>query len=117
MTKEKFTDMTERVINSVVNYPTNGDPLEGILELANAYIDLGAAATDEAAYEYHHGLGLFELFVGAYHYCSDYHGGQWGKEYEILCIIGQFYKPSRGRIEGDEDEDALLVYAALENAR
>ena len=115
MTREKFTDMTERVINSVVNYPTNGDPLEGILELASGYIDLNAEDTDSAAYEYHHGLGLFELFVGAYHYCADYHGGQWGKEYEILSVIGQFYSSSFSGIDGDVE--AQFVYDMLEDAR
>ncbi len=61
-------------------------------------------------------MTLSDIKIGVYHYCADWHGGQWSREYSILSRIR--YRPSplcRG-IE-DEDEEAQEVYRNLVRAR
>ena len=54
--------------------------------------------------------------LGLYFYCSDYHGGQNSKEYEVLCKLtrpGLFSIGCVSRLNPEEDYDAITVYEAL----
>lgn len=35
----------------------------------------------------------FSIAQALYWYCADYHGGQWSKEYAVMCQLG--YHPGR----------------------
>jgi hypothetical protein len=60
------------------------------------------------------GISLDSLIVGAYWFCSDYHGGQWSPEYRALSALGKVFKPgplaASSSLEGGEE----IVYEALQ---
>jgi hypothetical protein len=56
---------------------------------------------------------LDNLIIGAYWFCADYHGGQSSKEYRVLSVLGDVYKP--GCTSGpEEDSTERDVYEQLE---
>jgi hypothetical protein len=60
----------------------------------------------------------YMIVLGHYHYYSQWHGGQWSKEYARLCKIGKYFKPSRSEeyfdiLEEEEYIDARMVYDNL----
>jgi len=54
---------------------------------------------------------LDALLVGAYWFCTDYHGGQWSDEYRLQCVIGQVFNPGMTSLEKESSEQD--VYDAL----
>lgn len=57
---------------------------------------------------------LDSLLIGAYWYCTDYHGGQWSDEYRLLSAIGDFFDPRCSSLERDSSQfDVCVALAAL----
>jgi hypothetical protein len=50
--------------------------------------------------------------LGVYAYCRDWHGGQWSREYRIMCRIGE-----RVRFSRIEEYTACLATEGYEKAR
>lgn len=67
--------------------------------------------------DYQAGCDAMAAAMGLYAYCSLYHGGQGSDLYRILCTLtrpGMFKPgPDGDKLDPDEDEDAIAVYAAL----
>lgn len=58
------------------------------------------------------GIDRWDIVIGHYWYYVDFHRGQWSREYERMCRIGQYYRPSY-LANGPETEGAQMVYDAL----
>lgn len=63
-------------------------------------------------------MDRYMIILGHYHYYSQWHGGQWSKEYERLCRIGRYFKPGLSEeyfevLEREGYEDAKEVYDNL----
>ena len=58
---------------------------------------------------------LDSLLVGAYWFCTDYHGGQGSDEYRLHCNIGSYFDPGMSSLERDSSE--FDVYQALVDLR
>ena len=35
---------------------------------------------------------MFDFLVALYHYCADYHSGQWSREYKAMCLAVWYLK-------------------------
>lgn len=87
--------------------------LDAIGLLAELYHEREAEEFDQEGIEY--GASTPDILIGAYWFCSDYHGGQSSDEYALLCRIGEIYQP--GMTAGPEPESSEEdTYHALELA-
>ena len=95
--------------NSALGYV---ECLEAIEELA---IAVHATETDENVWYIgeHEEASLDTLIIGAFWFCSDYHGGQSSLEYRVLSRLSEIYQP--GSSNGPEDDTGeQSTYEALE---
>ena len=51
---------------------------------------------------------LDDLFVGAYWHYSEWHSGQWSKEYAALSALGQVFNPNMSMPEPENSAYILL---------
>lgn len=89
---------------------------DAIILLANAAHDYNSPEPNEPWDLY--AIGEFacadinDLIVGAYWHYTEWHGGQWSKEYAALSALGQYFSP--GMTTGPEpDSRERDVYLAL----
>ena len=54
---------------------------------------------------------LDDLIIGAYWHYTDWHGGQWSKEYAALCSLGRVFDPQM--TTGSTDNEAYLALEAM----
>ena len=53
-----------------------------------------------------------DTLLGVYHFCNLYHGGQWSREYRILCRVMKVFRPSHS-----EEFVSVLLKDGYEVAR
>jgi len=56
----------------------------------------------------------FDIAEALYHFCADYHGGQWSELYSVLSELGEIYSPGMGDMGPEEGTAAWEIYAELE---
>ena len=54
---------------------------------------------------------LDDLIIGAYWHYTDWHKGQYSKEYEALCALGRVFEPNMST--GSTDNEAYLALEAM----
>ena len=102
-----------RVMDSIELYELEW--LEDAAELIRVYTSLedDSAEQDSAMYAYtDYGVGLFEVFIATYLYCTDYHEGQGSTEYEVLSQLKTAGLSVAGTLE-DQDEDIQALYERM----
>lgn len=106
---KRYFDICDRAlfrIDSTMDYDRT---IEALTSLANA--------VDDCEDDVDWCLGecgectLDSLMIGAYWFCTDYHGGQWSPEYALQCAIGSFFNPGMTSLEDETSEK--YVYDAL----
>jgi hypothetical protein len=115
-TKRNITRLFEIVnrslfrINSTLDYART---MQAIIELGELISDHPGDSLDLWSIGEFGETSLDSLIVGAFWFCSDYHGGQDSIEYKCLSVLGDIFAP--GFADGPEPESSEAdVYSQLE---
>lgn len=97
------------MIDGTLNYDRVTD---AITKLANT---IAETDTDESLWWLgeSEAFTLADLIIGGYWFYSDYHNGQWSKEYAALCALGEMFKPNFTELENGSPE--FEVYTILQH--
>ena len=94
-------------VDSTLDYGRVLEGLERLAEFVEAADDVDWSIGCDSS------VGLDSLIIGAYHYCVDYHGGQWSGEYRLQCILGGIYNPNGNSLQRDSSEFDVYVELAI----
>ncbi len=60
----------------------------------------------------------YQRLLAVYHYCTLYHGGQFSREYRLLCKVQRLFRPSQSEeypetLLSEGNEEAFDIFTRL----